>query len=270
MLVKPAVQVGDEGDAVDAGRVGDLADDLLGVEVDDDDAGAPRDVEPPVRGVHFEEVPAPLAADLDLVDLLVAGRGVLCPGLRDQHEEQGGEDGQRDPDHGANSLAVRRIALRTPREMSRSRTIARPWRTRRREAVGHHIVLVGRRRWPRMSPLYRFFIRRSRLPPQHPAERGCRGGRRARVQKLSPRRGRVPRFSNGRPDGVGDAAAGHWGLCARASGGDHRDPRPIEPGAALGMLVRVVGDPRGCTEGDSRSDSPLRVDRGLELGPGTS
>src|SRR5262249_61119680 len=46
--------VGDEGDPMHPGRVSDLADDRLGVEVDDRDAIAARHVEPPSRGIDFE------------------------------------------------------------------------------------------------------------------------------------------------------------------------------------------------------------------------
>ena len=51
---------------MDARCVGDLADDLLAVEIDDNDVGAPRDEELAVSGVNFEEVPPPFAADRDL------------------------------------------------------------------------------------------------------------------------------------------------------------------------------------------------------------
>ena len=53
-----AVQLRGEGDPVDARGVGDLADDLLGIQVDDDHAGRPGDVKA-VGGVDLQEVPAP-------------------------------------------------------------------------------------------------------------------------------------------------------------------------------------------------------------------
>ena len=65
---------------MDAGGVGDLAHDLLGIEVNDDNAVAPGHVEPPVDGVHFEEAHSALTADCDRVGFFVAGRGVLLLG----------------------------------------------------------------------------------------------------------------------------------------------------------------------------------------------
>ncbi len=59
---------------MDARRVGDVADDLVGVEIDDGDVRPVRDVQPPRRAVDREVVPAAFAADLDLADDVIAGR----------------------------------------------------------------------------------------------------------------------------------------------------------------------------------------------------
>ena len=95
LLVKPLPSSGTTAIPWTPGRVGQLADDLLLVEVDDDHAVAPRDVEPSRVGVDREVIPAALAADGDLVDLR---RGPVGPGLGGRGE--GGQGEQGDCDHG--------------------------------------------------------------------------------------------------------------------------------------------------------------------------
>ncbi len=82
------IQVGDEGDAVHPGRVGDLADDGLGVEVNHDRRDCPGSRRACGYGLDLEEVPAALAADRDLADLLVRGHRVLAPTGADERQKQ--------------------------------------------------------------------------------------------------------------------------------------------------------------------------------------
>ena len=83
-------ELGHDRDPVDAGRVGQLADDGLLVEVDHDDPIASRDVEPPRLGVDGEVIPAALAADGDLVDLRRGGGGRVLGqgGSKDRASDQ--------------------------------------------------------------------------------------------------------------------------------------------------------------------------------------
>ena len=60
-----AAEVGDEGDSMYARSVGDFANGFFAVDVNNDDAGSPRDIQSPIRGIDFDEVPASLAAECD-------------------------------------------------------------------------------------------------------------------------------------------------------------------------------------------------------------
>src|SRR6185295_14295015 len=89
-------ELGGDGDAVHARRVGNVADHLVGVEIDDDDVRRVRYVEPPRGAVDGQVVPAALAADLDLADDVVTGRrgeyGRDCSknsGSRGEHRSHG-------------------------------------------------------------------------------------------------------------------------------------------------------------------------------------
>src|SRR5262249_57524604 len=57
------VEIRRDRDAVHAGRVGNVADHLVGVQIDHHDVGGVRDVEPPRGAVDREIVPAAIAAD---------------------------------------------------------------------------------------------------------------------------------------------------------------------------------------------------------------
>jgi hypothetical protein len=76
---------------VDAGRVRDVADDLVGFEIDDRDVAGVRDVQPVRGAVDGQVVPAALAADRDLADDVVAGRGDADGGAEDEATERGEE-----------------------------------------------------------------------------------------------------------------------------------------------------------------------------------
>ena len=68
-----ATQVGGDGDAVDAWRVGDVAFDGVGVGVHDDDMGAVGDVDAAGVAVNREIVPAVIAGDGNGLDDVIAG-----------------------------------------------------------------------------------------------------------------------------------------------------------------------------------------------------
>src|SRR5262249_46354678 len=72
------------GDAVDARRVGNVADDLVRIQIDDDDVRSVRDVEPSRGAVDREVVPAAFAADLDVAEDVITGGG--GERQRDRHE----------------------------------------------------------------------------------------------------------------------------------------------------------------------------------------
>ena len=59
---------------MDARRVGNVADHLVRVEIDDDDVGRVRDIQAPGGGVGREVVPAAFATDLDIADDVIASR----------------------------------------------------------------------------------------------------------------------------------------------------------------------------------------------------
>ena len=70
-----AVQLRRDRDAVNARRIGDVADHFARVDIDDDDVGRMRDIEPARRAVDGQIVPAAFAADLDLAEEVITGRG---------------------------------------------------------------------------------------------------------------------------------------------------------------------------------------------------
>ena len=76
---EPAAQLRHNGDSVDALRVGDLADHFARIDVQDHGARAVGDVQPAGGIVQRQVVPTPAAADVDLLDDVVAfgrkGRG---------------------------------------------------------------------------------------------------------------------------------------------------------------------------------------------------
>jgi len=68
-----AAEVGSEGNAVNALRVGDIAFDGVGVSVHDDDVGAMRNVDAACSGVDGDVVPAFIARDGDSFDDVITG-----------------------------------------------------------------------------------------------------------------------------------------------------------------------------------------------------
>ena len=68
-------QVGRDGDAMNAGRVRDFADDLVLGEVNDHDLGPVRNVEALTRRIHRSVIPAAFAADGDFLDEMIRAVG---------------------------------------------------------------------------------------------------------------------------------------------------------------------------------------------------
>src|SRR2546423_2405965 len=68
-----AAQVGDDGDAVDTLRVGDIALDGVGVGVHDDDVRAVGDVDAAGVGIDEDVVPAFIAGNRDSLDEVIPG-----------------------------------------------------------------------------------------------------------------------------------------------------------------------------------------------------
>ena len=85
---EPAVQFRSDGNAVNAWRIGDIADDLAGVDIDDDDMGRVGNVEAARGRVDGEVVPPALAADFDFAEKVVTGRGSEQDGSSDGRGEQ--------------------------------------------------------------------------------------------------------------------------------------------------------------------------------------
>ena len=69
-----------DGDAMDARRIGDFADDAVGLGVDNDDLGRMADVEPVLRRIDGEVVPAAVAADGDFMEETVGSGRVSAQG----------------------------------------------------------------------------------------------------------------------------------------------------------------------------------------------
>jgi hypothetical protein len=85
---EPAVQRRDDRDAVDAGRVGNIAHDFARVQIGDDHMGIVGDVQTPGAAVDGHVVPAALAADLDFAEDVISGGRRENDRHGDQQEHQ--------------------------------------------------------------------------------------------------------------------------------------------------------------------------------------
>ena len=81
-----AVQFGRNGDAMDAGCVGDFAGDGVGGEVNDQHLRTVGDIEAVGIGIHGEIIPAAIASEGDFLQKMV---GVIRPGGSGRQREQG-------------------------------------------------------------------------------------------------------------------------------------------------------------------------------------
>ena len=69
------IQLRRDGDAVDARRIGNVADDLARVEVDHRDVGRMGDVETTRGAIDRQVVPSAFATDFDFAERVVTGGG---------------------------------------------------------------------------------------------------------------------------------------------------------------------------------------------------
>jgi hypothetical protein len=72
---------------MDTRRIGDIAHDLAGVEVDDHDVGATGNVETAGGSVRGKIIPTALATDLQSFDDIVIGIGSICVNGKGQTAE---------------------------------------------------------------------------------------------------------------------------------------------------------------------------------------
>ena len=79
---------------MNAGRVGDFADDPVVVQVNDDHLRRVRNVKPLRRGIHRQRVPAAVTTDGYFLDKMVR---LVCAANRDS---EGKQNGQQDFFHG--------------------------------------------------------------------------------------------------------------------------------------------------------------------------
>ena len=93
MNPRPSVVI--DGDAVHAERVGNQADDLAGIDVDDFDAIAVRDVRAARRGVDGDVVPSAGPADGDVPRDMPGGEGGGGDGEREESDERAFHGGER-------------------------------------------------------------------------------------------------------------------------------------------------------------------------------
>ncbi len=68
---EPFTEVRGDRDTVHAGRVGNVADDLVGLRVDYDDVRRVADIQPMRRGVDRQIVPSAFAADRNLLGKMI-------------------------------------------------------------------------------------------------------------------------------------------------------------------------------------------------------
>src|SRR6267142_1783507 len=91
-----AAEVGSDGDAVDALGVGNVADNGVGVRIENHSVSAPRDVNATSVTVHIDVIPTTIAAHGNSFDDVIAGAGrSRCGRMRKAYNRKGDGNGKQ-------------------------------------------------------------------------------------------------------------------------------------------------------------------------------